>query len=103
MTDHSMHRHGGQQPASHDADTQDRRQRRGRWVFGAFLAIAGVYLVAEHRAHLGQALPLLILLACPLLHMFMHGGHGGHGGRGGHGEHGKDGDQARRERDWEGS
>jgi hypothetical protein len=24
-------------------------------------------------------LPWLILLACPLMHIFMHGGHGGHG------------------------
>jgi hypothetical protein len=24
------------------------------------------------------------LAACPLLHMFMHGGHGGHGGHGRH-------------------
>jgi hypothetical protein len=30
------------------------------------------------------ALPFLFLflLACPLLHLFMHGGHGGHGGHG---------------------
>jgi len=25
-------------------------------------------------------LPFLFLLACPLMHMFMHRGHGGHGG-----------------------
>jgi hypothetical protein len=25
-------------------------------------------------------LPFLFLLACPLLHLFMHGGHGSHGG-----------------------
>jgi hypothetical protein len=24
------------------------------------------------------ALPLLLLLACPLMHLFHHGGHGGH-------------------------
>jgi hypothetical protein len=27
-------------------------------------------------------LPFLLLLACPLLHMFMHGGHSGHGDSG---------------------
>jgi hypothetical protein len=32
-----------------------------------------------------------LLLACPFMHMFMHGGHGGHGG--GHG-HQADGKQA---------
>jgi len=51
----------------------------------AFLAIAAFYLITEHTAHLLGALPYLILLACPLLHFFMHRGHGGpghrHGGR----------------------
>ena len=45
----------------------------------AFLAIAGVLLMSEHRAHALGALPFLLLLACPLLHVFMHPGHGGHG------------------------
>ena len=48
-----------------------------------FLAIGGFYLIAEHRAHLWLMLPWvpwLLLLACPLLHVFMHGGHGGHDG-----------------------
>ena len=44
----------------------------------AFLAIAGFLLLIEHRAHALGALPFLLLLACPLLHMFMHGGHGAH-------------------------
>jgi hypothetical protein len=25
-------------------------------------------------------LPYLLILACPLMHLFMHRGHGGHGG-----------------------
>ena len=48
-----------------------------------FLAIAGYFLVTEHRAHIATAipyLPFLLILACPLLHIFMHGGHGGHDG-----------------------
>lgn len=48
-----------------------------------FLAIGGYFLVTEHRAHIATAipyLPFLLILACPLLHFFMHGGHGGHGG-----------------------
>lgn len=48
-------------------------------VLIGFLAIAGFFLVIEHRAHLLGVLPFLLLLACPLMH-FMHGGHGGHGG-----------------------
>ena len=39
-------------------------------------AIAAYFLVTEHRAHLLGALPFLLLLACPLMHLFMHRGHG---------------------------
>lgn len=49
-------------------------------VFVAFLAIALFLLLSEHRAHALGFLPFLLLLACPLLHVFMHSGHGGHGG-----------------------
>ena len=48
-------------------------------------AISTYFLLSEHRAHFIGALPLLLLLACPLMHVFMHGGHGGHGG--GHADH----------------
>ena len=53
------------------------------WLaFFAFAAIAGYFLFSEHQVHVLAILPwALILLACPLLHMFMHSGHGGHGGR----------------------
>ena len=52
----------------------------GRWVFWGFLLIAAYFLLTEHRAHVVQYLPFLLLLACPLLHLFHgHGGHGGHG------------------------
>ena len=53
---------------------------RGKIVLIAFLAIAGFYLLAEHRAHAFAVLPFLLLPACLLMHVFMHGGHGGHGG-----------------------
>jgi hypothetical protein len=46
-----------------------------------FLAIAGVFLWLEHRAHILGALPLLLpLLICVGMHFFMHRGHGGHKG-----------------------
>ena len=48
------------------------------------LGVAGVYLLTEHWAHALPYLPWLILLACPLMHVFMHHGHGGHGGHGAH-------------------
>ena len=52
---------------------------RAFFVALAFLVIAVFLLLSEHRAHFLGALPLLLLVvACPLLHMFMHGGHGNH-------------------------
>ena len=52
------------------------------WVLLAFLAIAAFFVLTEHRAHAWGLAPYLLLLACPLLHFFMHGRHGGHGGHG---------------------
>ncbi len=56
---------------------------RSKIALVAFLAIAGFYLLAEHRAHAFAVLPFLLLPACLLMHVFMHGGHGGHRGHGG--------------------
>jgi len=50
----------------------------GLLVFGA---VAAYFLLTEHRAHFFGALPFLLLLACPLMHVFMHRGHGKHGGK----------------------
>lgn len=55
---------------------------RGRIAFAFFLAVALFLLLAEHRAHLFGWLPFLVILACPLMHLFHHGGHGGHGSHG---------------------
>ena len=45
-----------------------------------FLIIAGALLFTEHRAHVLGLLIYLPILACPLMHFFMHGKHGhGHG------------------------
>ena len=71
MNDHLMH--------THEVHESSPTHQRARWAFWAFLALAGGYLLAEHRAHVANAWPFLIILVCPLLHMFMHGGHGGHG------------------------
>jgi hypothetical protein len=67
---------------------QDRLQRRwrSRWVFALFGVIALFFLVSEHRAHLLGALPYLLLLACPVLHLFHHHGHR-------HGHHHENGDR----------
>jgi hypothetical protein len=44
--------------------------------------VAAYFLLTEHLAHVVGALPYLLLLACPLMHVFMHGGRGGHGHHG---------------------
>lgn len=69
----------------HDEHTEYYRHAAPRgynWVLIAFLAIAAFFLLSEHRAHLLGALPFLLLLACPLMHLFMHHGHGAHGKHG---------------------
>lgn len=37
--------------------------------------IIAFYLLREHWGHALGVLPYLLLLACPLLHLFGHGGH----------------------------
>ncbi|HZP94609.1 MAG TPA: DUF2933 domain-containing protein [Burkholderiales bacterium] len=68
---------------NHEHRNEDGRRAgtaRWKWAFAGFLAIAAFFLLTEHRAHVLGWLPFLILLACPLLHGFLHGGHQGHGG-----------------------
>ncbi|OGA49918.1 MAG: hypothetical protein A3F74_24050 [Betaproteobacteria bacterium RIFCSPLOWO2_12_FULL_62_58] len=72
----------------HEPDGGKETKSRTKWVFIGFALIAAYFLITEHRAHLSRWLSSygiwLLLLACPLLHLFMHGGHGGHGGHGSH-------------------
>lgn len=43
----------------------------------AMLALVGLFfLLREHWGHVIGWWPYLLLLACPLLHVFMHGSHG---------------------------
>lgn len=61
------------------APQEHRRDPTGRWVFWGFAAVAAFFLITEHRAHVIGYLPFILLLACPLMHLFHgHGGHGGH-------------------------
>ena len=74
----NLEHHHDQQPGQMPAPPFWRsRYAIGLLVFGA---IAAYFLLGEHRAHFVGALPFLFLLACPLMHVFMHGDHGGHGG-----------------------
>ena len=42
------------------------------------VAALGAWLLWSHTGHVLMALPYLVLLACPLMHL-MHRGHGRHG------------------------
>jgi len=69
-----------------DPDHQDLpsfwRSSAGLTLLMAFAAVA-FYLLTEHTAHVFGALPYVFLLACPLMHVFMHRGHGRKGRRDG--------------------
>ena len=64
------------------------RSRIGLLMLG-LLAIGGIFLIVEHLPHVVSGLPYVLLLLCPLIHLFMHRGHGvGH--RDGHQRSGED-------------
>lgn len=62
--------------------TPELHQRKPRTWGAALLMvalIAGFYLLREHWNHVAGTWPYLLLLACPLMHLFHgHGGHGKH-------------------------
>jgi hypothetical protein len=58
-----------------------------RWAFWAFAAVGLYYLLTEHRAHLFDYLPYVLLMACPLMHLLHGHGHDKHD----HRAEGKDG------------
>lgn len=63
----------------HHHDDTARTDPRWKWALAGFLAIGGFFLWSEHGAHLLGALPYVLVLACPLLHLFhRHGGHAPH-------------------------
>jgi hypothetical protein len=59
-------------------------------VLLGFLVFIGFFLITEHGAHLLGILPWLLLLACPLMHIFHSHGHH-------HEENGDDKDKKNRE------
>ena len=46
------------------------------WAWFGLAAAAVLVLLQRHAAHVREYLPFLLILACPLMHMFMHRGHG---------------------------
>lgn len=68
--------------------------RINQWLLWIGLATAVAWLFFRHNEHIVQLLPFIILLACPLMHLFGHGGHGHHRGHGSHGDGESPGDRA---------
>ncbi|WP_205833110.1 DUF2933 domain-containing protein [Azohydromonas caseinilytica] len=90
----TSHHHGT------SAEGRDNGTRRSPWttVVVMLLLIGGFYLLREHWGHVAGYWPYLLLLACPLMHLFH--GHGGHGGHGHHGGGPRNEDGSASKRDW---
>ena len=52
--------------------------RINQWLLWIGLAAAVAWLFFRHGEHLSQLLPFLLILACPLMHLFGHGSHAKH-------------------------
>jgi hypothetical protein len=52
---------------------------KGMVIAGLVGAVA-YFLVMKHWQHVLEFFPYLVFLACPLMHIFMHGKHGAQGG-----------------------
>ena len=46
-----------------------------KWTMIAIMVFAVALLASQHLQHVVGILPLLLLLACPLMHLFGHGHH----------------------------
>ena len=53
----------------HSAGCGHGRRRGWSWIVIAFAVTLGVLLWQGHRAHVLVAIPYLILLSCPLMHL----------------------------------
>lgn len=55
---------------------EDEVLQKSKYVKIGFILIISYFLWMEHRAHIIEFLPFILLAACPLMHVFMHKGHG---------------------------
>lgn len=63
----------------HNYKHEEHNATSSKWYIWAVVAVLTFYLWTEHRAHLYGALPYLLFLLCPLMHLFMgHGEHNSH-------------------------
>ena len=69
-------------PARNAAPTRPWIRTPSGLVLLGFLSIAAFFLITEHWAHVLGVFPYVLLLLCPVLHLFLHRSHGS-----AHGEH----------------
>lgn len=55
------------------------RTRTGIAMIG-FVPVGAFHVLREHWGHALGTLPYILILACPLMHLFTHRGHHHHGG-----------------------
>ncbi|MBI3041747.1 MAG: DUF2933 domain-containing protein [Betaproteobacteria bacterium] len=60
----------------HDTHRGSTWSSKANWALIGFVLVAAYFLITGHRAHAIEFLPFALVLACPLLHLFMHRGHG---------------------------
>lgn len=79
---HTDHSHDGGPEQHIESDGHDTHpsfwKSKAAIVMLVFAGVGGFFLITEHWAHLYGILPFLLILACPLMHIFMHHGHGHH-------------------------
>ncbi|MBI2050970.1 MAG: DUF2933 domain-containing protein [Parcubacteria group bacterium] len=54
----------------------EQKRSKWKWIVICFIILAAVLILAGRRVNLLGAWPYLLILVCPLLHLFMHKGHG---------------------------
>jgi hypothetical protein len=64
--------------STHIEATPPARKRTLSWIAAGCIALAIAYLVVLHWRHVAPVLPVLLLLACPLMHLLHHRGHDHH-------------------------
>jgi hypothetical protein len=66
------------QPSGHPSHSLWSTRRVLKTCLVTVVLAGGAYILTRHTEHVIRYLPLLIVLACPLMHVFMHRGHRHH-------------------------
>jgi DUF2933 family protein len=70
--------HHHEHRAEHHSGVEDWLLSRTGIATCVAVAVLGFLIYTGHSAHLLGFVPYLLILSCPLMHIFMHGGHHRH-------------------------